>query len=262
MKGNETMKYIARGFAVIIGFVALGLALPALGQNSITLTGVNGSYSAGNLCSTASGCEQVYTGLYYATVDNNANTGVICDDFNHNITIGETWSATAINTSSLNAGNIGQTEFGSTIGFVGYAEVASLVSEIFTLNNGSGVFAGLTVTGTDLAEAIWDVTTKGGISGISANAAALVTYVEGLFVGPNASANAQAYLNKMNFWILTPSPNNGPQELWALGTTSHVVPLATPEGGSALLYLMLAGFTCFGAMFFRSRNQLRNRQTA
>jgi len=255
------MKIRARGFAVIMGLVALCLTLPAHGQNTINLTGVNGSVSAGDLCSAVSGCEQVYTGLYYATVDGSANTGIICDDFNHNVTIGETWQATALNTSSLNSTNILQTEFGSTIGLVGYAEVAALVSEIFTLNNGTGTFAGLTgVTGTDLAEAIWDVTTKGGISGISANAAALVTYVEGLFTGPNAAANAQAYLNKLNLWILTPSPNNGPQEMWALGTTPNVV--SAPEGGPAFLYLLLAGFTCFGAMFFRSRNRLRNRETA
>jgi hypothetical protein len=29
--------------------------------------------------------------------------------------------------------------------------------------------------------------------------------------------------------------------------------VAAPEGGSAALYLLLAGFTCFGAMFLRSR---------
>jgi hypothetical protein len=30
---------------------------------------------------------------------------------------------------------------------------------------------------------------------------------------------------------------------------------AVPEGGSALMYLLLASFTCFGAMVLRSRRQ-------
>ncbi len=257
------MKIRARGFAVIIGFVALCLAPSAHGQNSIALTGVNGSVSAGDLCSAASGCEQVYTGLYYATVDGSANTGIICDDFNHNVTVGQNWSATAINTSSLTAGNIGYTEFGGVANAaVVYAEVATLVSEMFTLNNGTGTFAGIKISGTDLSEAIWDITTKpNGISGISANAAALVTYVLGIYGGDSQQA-ALNYLNDLNLWILTPSPNDGPQEMWALGTTPNVMPLKTPEGGSALLYMLLAGFTCFGAMFFKSRNQPRNSETA
>jgi hypothetical protein len=244
------MKVRLGGLAAIIGCAALCLALPALGQNSITLTGVNGSYSAGDLCSAGIGCQQVYTGLYYSTVDNTVNTPTICDDFNHNVTIGETWNATAINTSSLNGTNILQTEFGGTIGLVGYAEVATLVSEIFTLNNGTAaLFGGVSnVTGTDLSEAIWDITTNGGITGKSANASALVKWVEGLY---GSSSAAQAYLNGLSLWILTPAPNNGPQEFWA-----------APEGGSALLYLLLAGISCFGAMWFSSRNQSGRRVTA
>src|ERR1700733_11658399 len=32
---------------------------------------------------------------------------------------------------------------------------------------------------------------------------------------------------------------------------------AVPEGGSALMYLLLASLTCFGAMVLRSRRQVR-----
>jgi hypothetical protein len=257
------MKLRLAGLIAIIGCAALCLALPAHGQNSITLTGVNGSTSGGDLCSAASGCEDVYTGVYYSTVDNTANTPTICDDFNHNVTIGETWNASAVNTSSLNSTNILQLEFGSgangQIASVVYAEVATLVSGIFngtaTFGTGAGAITG--VTQTDLSEAIWDITTPGGISGISKNAGLLVTYVEGLF-GSDTSKAALAYLNGLNLWILTPSPNNGPQEFWAPGGPSYNI----PEGGSALLYLLLAGVSCFGAMFFRSQKRLRNPVTA
>src|SRR5271157_4506018 len=99
----------------VLALAVLCFGLPGFGQNSITLTGVNGSYSAGSLCSTASGCEQVYTGIYYATVDSNANSPIICDDFNHNVSIGQTWNASAINTSALNSSNIAGLEFGGGV---------------------------------------------------------------------------------------------------------------------------------------------------
>jgi hypothetical protein len=218
---------------------------------------VNGSTSSDDGGSLLNG-EDVYTGLYYSTVNNTANTPTICDDFNHNVTIGETWQATAIQASTLNTSNIGNTQFGGTIGLAGYAEVATLVSEIFTLNNGSGNFAGLTgVTGTDLAEAVWDITTKGGISGISSKAALLVAWVE-TALGGDSNAQAIAYLAKYgNLFILTPTID-GPQEFWSQNGPSFNV----PEGGSTLLYLLLAGLACFGAMYFTSRSQSGRRETA
>lgn len=252
------MKIKVAGLFAVILCAGLCFALPALGQNSITLTGVNGSTSGGNLCSTASGCEDVYTGLYYSTVNGTANTGTICDDFNHNVTVGETWQATAIQASNLSTSNIGNTEFGSTIGLAGYAEVATLVSEMFTLNNGTGTLGGVTgITGTDLSEAIWDITTKGGITGISSKAAALVTWVQGL-LGGDSNAAAVAYLAQYsNLFILTPNPNNGPQEFWSQNGPNFSV----PEGGSALLYLLLAGLACFGAMRVSSRSQAQRRES-
>ncbi len=247
------MKVSTARIATLAAALVLFAGLSAFGQTSVTLTGVNGSYSAGDLCSTQSGCEQVYTGQYYATVNNVANSPIICDDFNHNVSIGETWQATAMNTSALTSSNITSLEFGAgangQIAPVVYAEVASLVSEIFTLNNGSGTFDGLKgVTGTDLSEAIWDITTQGGITGISANAAALVKYVEGIF-GSDTSKQALSYLNGLSLWILTPSPNDGPQEMWAL---------SVPEGGAALMYLLLASLFCGWSFFLRNREQRIN----
>jgi hypothetical protein len=248
------MRVSTTRIATLAAFVFLFTGLFAFGQTSITLTGVNGSTSAGDLCSTQSGCEPVYTGQYYATVNNLSNSPIICDDFNHNVSLGQNWQANAINTSALTSTNIAYLEFGSgmtngQIAPVVYAEVASLVSEIFTLNNGTGTFDGVKgVTGTDLSEAIWDITTQGGITGISSNAAALVKYVEGLF-GSDTSQAALKYLNGLSLWILTPSPNNGPQEMWAL---------SVPEGGAALMYLLLASLFCGWSFFLRNREQRIN----
>ena len=107
------MKIEAKAYATILGLVVLSFCNPAFGQNTVALTGVNGQYSAGDLQSSTSQPEQVYTGLYYATVDGAANTGIICDDFNHNVTIGETWQANAVNTSSLTS--TAGLEFGSGV---------------------------------------------------------------------------------------------------------------------------------------------------
>jgi len=243
------MKISTARIASLAASLVLFAGLSALGQTSVTLNGVNGSTSAGDLCSTQSGCAQVYTGQYYATVNNVANTPIICDDFNHNVSIGENWQATAINTSALNSSNITGLEFGGLSNAPQvYAEVADLVSEIFTLNNGSAKFAGISgVTGTDLSEAIWDITTKGGITGISNNAAALVKYVQSLF-GGDTSKQALSYLNSLSLWILTPSPNNGPQEMWAQ---------SMPEGGAALMYLLLAALFCGWSFLPRNRERAR-----
>ena len=249
------MKFNYQRVAILAAFVIFCAGLSAFGQVPITLTGVNGSYSAQDLCSSGAGCEQVYTGIYYATVNNVANTGIICDDFNHNVTTGETWNAAAINTSALTAntttGAISGVQFGAGVngqtGAVVYAEVADLVSEIFSLNNGTGTFDGLTVTGTDLSEAIWDITTNGHITGLSSTAAALVKCVEGIF-GSDSTQAAISYLNSLNLWILTPSPDNGPQEMWTAN-------MSVPEGGAAFLYLLLAALFCSWALFVRNRER-------
>ncbi len=43
----------------------------------------------------------------------------------------------------------------------------------------------------------------------------------------------------------------------AFGEKSLVVPV--PEGGTGLMYVLLAGVSCFGAMFLHSRSQRAKR---
>ena len=49
---------------------------------SVTLTGVSGGIQ-GN----------VYTSPYYATVGNTANVPIVCDDYSHEVYMGESWTA-------------------------------------------------------------------------------------------------------------------------------------------------------------------------
>jgi hypothetical protein len=238
------MKIKLGGLAAIVGSAVLCLTLPAFGQVTITFNGDG----AGDGSATLNGTT-VDTGVYSATISGlpGASSGVVCDDFNHSLTTGETWNATALQASSLNASNIGNTEFGATIGLGGYAEVATLVAALFNGTTTLGGITGLTVT--DLSEAIWAITTPtpGITSGLSNNAKALVSWLTSNVGGLTGSALASYLAQFSNLWILTPDPKTGgQQELWT----------SVPEGGAALLYLLLAGLACFGAMKFGSRSQL------
>jgi hypothetical protein len=55
-------------------------------------------------------------------------------------------------------------------------------------------------------------------------------------------------------WLGTSSGNYGPTEDYGNFTV--------PEGGAALLYLLLAGGACFGGMFFIPRNRFANLASA
>lgn len=240
------MKIKLGGLAAIIGSAVLCLTLPALGQVTVTYNGP-GAGDGSTTLTDSMGTDTVYTGNYNATIVGlpGASSTVVCDDLNHSLNIGQTWNATALQASALNAGNINNTEFGATIGLGGYAEVATLVAALFNGTSTLGGISGLTVT--DLSDAIWAITTPGGItSGLTNNAKSLVTWLTNNVGNLTGSALATYLAQFSNLWILTPSPNNGPQEIWT----------SVPEGGAALLYLLLAGLACFGAMKFGSRSQL------
>ncbi len=239
------MRIEAKRLASILGLAFLCFGVPAFGQAVVSVD-FTGGYSTT--------FEDYGAGIYTATIDGASSPGIICDDFKDEVTAGETWNANAYQASSLTSSNVGETLFGSSIGVTGYAEVASLVSMMFSGSTSYGAITGLSQS--ELASAIWDLTTPGGISGLDSKAHQLVAAVKSAFNG-NTSA-ATAYLDTLtNLWILTPDPKTGvgsgePQEMWTRGLT-------VPEGGSALLYLMFAGLTCFGAMFFKNRSEARIR---
>jgi hypothetical protein len=254
------MKIKAGGLAVIIGAVLLLLALPAFGQygpyTGPALTSpVPVQFTGGYTTTWGNNSGDYGAGIYSGLVNGPNQTGIICDDFNDEIYSGETWSANAFQVSTLNSSNISEVLFGgdhgsgyANIGVTGYAEVATLVNMMF---NGSSY------SQSDISSAIWDITDGGSLQGLDSTALGLVGAVEEAF-GGNAGA-AQTYLNSLtNLWILTPIPGTQwtgypqTQEMW----------IDVPEGGAALLYLLLAGGVCFGAMFLSSRNRFANLASA
>jgi hypothetical protein len=240
------MRISAKGLAGVAGVALLCFGLQVYGQNLYAPPETNSVTFIAGSNPTFSNVDGILdAGIYRATINGMASSsGMICDDYKDEIVDNETWNAYAYQASTLASGNLSNTLFGGTIGLTGYAEVASLVSMMF---GGGSTYGSITgITQVELSSAIWDITTAGGIKGLDTRATMLVAAVKAAFSG-NTSA-ASAYLATLtNLWILTPTPQGvgEPQEMW----------ISVPEGGAALLYLLIAGIVCFGAMFFRSRNE-------
>lgn len=246
------MKVSTARIATIAASLVLLAGLSAFGQTDVSVT-----FTGGYTTTWGNSGGDYGAGIYSANVNGAPlPSGMICDDFNDEITSGETWTAKATQVSSLANGNVSGLLFGGNyapgygnIGVTGYAEVATLVSMMFS---GGSSYAGITgITQAELSSAIWDLTTTGGISGLDSTALALVAAVKSAF-GSNTSA-AEAYLAKLtNLWILTPTPGGAPGEAQEM----FVENLSVAEGGAALMYLMLAMLFCGGAFFMRNREQV------
>jgi hypothetical protein len=247
------MKKSVRCLASVIFAVALCCVLPALGQNSSL--SFNGGYQGDVWCGGSEGC--VATGFYDGVINGQqvgpggaGGLGMICDDYNRNIYPGESWSANGIDAANLNSGNINLTEFGKQLGNQAiqvYTEMAYLVNQAFTTNPNS-------TQQSNISQAIWYLT--GGVtwSQLSSGAQSLVTCAMTLW--QNGSISLSQFANLM---LYTPTGNGSlgagpPQEMWGQA-------LGVAEGGAALIYLLLAGVACFGAMFY-SRSQRAKRALA
>jgi hypothetical protein len=234
------MKIRYAGLAALAGSMLLCFGLPAFAQDQVSV-----QFTGGYTTTWGNDSGDYGAGIYSANINGSPSaSGMICDDFNDEITNGESWTANAYQASSLNSSNIDETLFGSKIGLDGYAEIGTLVSMMFGNISTYGSITGITQA--ELSSAIWDIGVGGTLQGLDGTATALVAAVEKAF-GSNTSM-AQAYLATLtNLWILTPTPE-GPgeaQEMW----------ISVPEGGAAFLYLLLAGLACFGAMFRNARKQ-------
>jgi hypothetical protein len=233
------MKSKTLALAGVIFGVLLCFALPAAAQNSNL--SFNGGFQGAVWCGGSEGC--VGTGYYDGTINGQqagpggaGGLGMICDDYNHNVYPGESWTANGIDAANLNSSNIGSTQFGSKIGLTGYTELAYVVNLMFTTNpnaNQQSIYS----------QVIWALT--GGVSSSQLSSAALTLYK---WVVANAGSlpSLSTYVNLM-LYTPTNQGGDGPQEMWGQN-------MQAAEGGAAFLYMLLAGVACF-VPIYRSRKQ-------
>jgi len=235
------MKSKIAGFTVLAASMVFCAGMSAFGQTIVSV-----EYTGGYSTTWDGYAAGIYTG---DVVGAPSSSGIICDDFNDTVTSGEKWNAKAFQVSTLvSSGNLDNTLFGKSIGVTGYAEVATLVSMMFSGSKTYGSIGGITQA--EIASAIWDITTPGGIKGLNATALSLVNAIEKAFNGKTTAATN--YLASLtNLWILTPATlgKGEPQEMWTEG-------LSMAEGGAPLMYLALAMLFCGWAFFRRTRDRI------
>jgi hypothetical protein len=188
--------------AVIVGFFA---ALPAYGDTDVSLTGVGGASQGG-----------VYVAPYYLSINGGASVEAICNDYTHEVYVGETWKATIETFSSL-AG----ARFGSGL-FQQYSEAAWLFTQFLANPSKAG----------DINFAIWALfsptQTQGNTSGWTAGAQSAFAAAQ-LWFSQNCSGSTDTCkgIDLANFEIITPT------DLSATGPQEYIV--MTPEPGSIVL---------------------------
>src|ERR1700723_176928 len=252
---------------VAMSMLALSLAPWAVAQTSVTLTGVQGSSWDG-----------VYMSPYYATVNGAQNTTVICNDFADESYLNSTWSANSTSFSNLSS-NLGNTLWGSYYESKGYTAgaIMTMYDEAAWLTLGLLGQAGGSTSQAAYSFAVWAVFDPNSVLSWlkTAGDTAMCNAVFG--TGNNcASSNVtknsssllwlaqQNYMNGgsySNLAILTPLVQVAGKWVGctpSLGGSGGNCPAQeffemVPDGGSALMYLLLAGIFCFGAMWIRSR---------
>jgi len=225
-----------RGFLWVGLAILLVLAPCAFGQGSVSLSLTSGGPYTMN---------GVYVGPYTGTV-NGHSAQIICDDYSHDSYVNESWTANVTSMSNLSSSSTPMWSSKSNSSTL-YADAAYLASEMFDSKNQSSSAEGA------LAFALWSLFNPNALNGLnSTQLAAVQAVLNGIPAGLTPGQYA-------NFFIYTPDlskpitcnggtcPTAPPQEFFGF--------ISAPEGGSAISYLLLAGLSCFGAIWVRSRRQ-------
>jgi hypothetical protein len=255
----------------VVAAALMSLAPLAVAQGSMTLTGVQGSAWDG-----------VYMSPYYATVNGAQNTTVICNDFADESYLNSTWNINSTSFANLSASTLGNTLWGSYYessqgGKLSATTIINMYDQAAWLTLGLLGQAGGSTSQAEYSFAVWAVFDPNSVLTWLKNAGdtAMCNAVFG--TGNNCASThitqnsssllwmaQQNYMNGnySNLTILTPLVEVAGQ--WVVCTPSmgggggncpaHEFFQLVPEGGSALMYLLLAGISCFGAIWIRSRS--------
>jgi hypothetical protein len=177
----------------------------------VTLTGVSGGSANG-----------VDTSPYYGTVGGTQGVPIVCDDYWHEVYIGETWTATVNTFSSLDQARFQGANAAATL--LMYEEAAFLIEQLGSHPGSSN----------DISFAIWSIFSSGVPP--TANSAWWLNYAE----GQNYYAGEFA-----NFEILTPTDSSA-------GSAQEYL-VNTPEPASMLL--LGSGLFALGTFRRRTKRQ-------
>jgi hypothetical protein len=258
-----TMKKAIRAFW--LGAMAVLMLAPgAFAQNTVTLTGVQGSSWDG-----------IYMSPYYATVSGVSNTPVVCDDFGDDSYVGRTWNANITSFSSLSSGGGGLagTAWGNvtTTTYKMYEEAAWLTEEILSQTPSSTLlidysFADWAVMDAPVVlswlQAAGDINVCNAIFGTGNNCTSDNVTGGLLWTAQNNTYTAGEFSNVV---IISPDVSLTSNTVCTPGTgncPAQEFMEVVPEGGAAFAYLFLAGLCCFGAIYARSRRQHAGMETA
>jgi hypothetical protein len=189
-------------FALLLAFFA---ACPVFADTQVTLTGVGGASQGG-----------VYVAPYLLSFNGGQSLEAICDDYTHEVYIGESWTGTIETFASLTGSRNGPAMFQQ------YAETAWLFTQFLSNPSNAG----------DINFAIWALfsptQTEANTSGWTAGAQNDLTAAQQWF-NQNCSTSTDTCkgINLANFEIVTPT------DLSATGPQEYLI--MTPEPSSVVL---------------------------
>ncbi|MGA8143531.1 MAG: PEP-CTERM sorting domain-containing protein [Candidatus Acidiferrales bacterium] len=179
----------------LVAVAALVLAAPAVRADGVqvTLTGVSGGSANG-----------VETSPYYGTIGTQTGVAIVCDDYWHEVYVGESWMATENTFATLGQARFQGANAAATL--LMYEEAAFLVEQLAS-NPGAA---------NDISFAIWSIFSSGVPS--TGNSAWWLTYAQNQIYTSGEFAN---------FIILTPTDSSS-------GSAQEYL-VNTPEPASMLL---------------------------
>jgi hypothetical protein len=214
------------GLQLIVLLLVVGIAVGAhAGSNvtvGVTLTGAGGAeYGFG-----PNVADGEYLMPYYLSVNNGNPVAVICDDYNHSVSLGEQWTATVNNFS-----NLSDTRFG-TADSMQYHEAVWIASQISSTSSLAQIASA--------QYAIWAL--------FAPNTPMIPGESMWISLASTAAANNYYGMNFANWEVLTPLNPSSPQEYLLYD------PLPLPEP-AAILDFMVALILLAGGLYLRRARQ-------
>jgi hypothetical protein len=203
-----------RGIAFVVALAAFVAVMLFAGMSAsaaiVTMdyTGAEGNNSGG-----------VYVYPYDFTIDSSSSTSeLMCDDFTHQISTGDTWTANTLNVSDLNAGNVTQLEFPSA-GVTGYLEAAYLfVEEVNAFNASNSDPDGL------YNWATWDLLTNSDVSSVLSPTDEAQVQIDLNAVEALGGTLTPSQFSNVTIYTPTDMSSTGPQEFMGYNTGNIIVP--------------------------------------